>query len=62
MYERGLPWKGEGGGSVQCAKAEIELLQQVELARKFMIAILWESTDRSSLQRSLEGTLRESAA
>ena len=44
-------------GTVQRAKAEIELLQQVELAQKFMIAILWESTDRSSLQEIFGGDL-----
>ena len=44
-------------GTVQRAKAEIELLQQVELARKFMIAILWGSTDRSSLQEIFGGDL-----
>ena len=44
-------------GTVRCAKAEIELLQQVELARKFMIAILWEPTDRSSLQEIFGGDL-----
>lgn len=44
-------------GTVQRAKAEIELLQQVEVAKKFMIAILWESTDRAALQEIFGGDL-----
>ncbi|CAJ1375701.1 unnamed protein product [Effrenium voratum] len=44
-------------GKVSSAKAEIEIFTQVEVARRFMIAVLWEATDRVALQEIFGGDL-----
>ncbi|CAE7291434.1 unnamed protein product [Symbiodinium sp. CCMP2592] len=44
-------------GHVQSTKAEIELLTQVEVARKFMIASLHEPDDRKALHEVFGGDL-----